>query len=285
MKKPFFWFLIKEPINNEMFEEFKLKFADNMGLAISDEVPDTMKYQIFEIFRAERHIPLAIYYPVEDQANAVLNPYFTTSIFAFKTLRTLITEPTHISFRNTVALKSKININNILHQLTPYFTYKNMFPNSGSIFELHAFKPSNLNMPFFRLIDKLGIHTYLVPFEMENVTTLQDFFKDVEEEPINEKANDSKEIRHWRKQIDGMDSLIIETLHHRIRLVKEMGEYKKQNKLELFQSDRWQEIIESKIELAKVTNVDEEFLRKIFTAIHLDGLKKMIEMMDDMEFE
>ena len=160
-----------------------------------------------------------------------------------------------------------------------------MFPNSGSIFELHAFKPSNLNMPFFRLIDKLGIHSYLVPFEMENVTTLQDFFKDVEEEPINEKTNDSKEIRHWRKQIDGMDSLIIETLHHRIRLVKEMGEYKKQNKLELFQPDRWQEIIESKIELAKVTNVDEEFLRKIFTAIHLDGLKKMIEMMDDMEFE
>ncbi len=285
MKKPFFWFLIKEPINFELLEEFKVNFAGNMGLAIADEISDATKYQIFDIFRAERQIPLAIYYTVEQHADFMLNPYFSISIFVVRNLKKRVIEPTYLCFRNTISLKGKININNVLNQLTPYFSCKSMFPESDAIIEFNYFHSSHLNLQFFQLMDKLDIHNYMVLFEKASVLGLRNYFKGMEELPINDKENDSKEMKHWRKQIDGLDDIIIETLHHRIRLVKEMGEYKKLHNLQLFQSERWQQIIDSKIKLAKGTNVDEEFLRKIFSVIHNDGLKKMIEMMDNMEFE
>ena len=57
-----------------------------------------------------------------------------------------------------------------------------------------------------------------------------------------------------------------------MQISKEIGEYKKQHNIPVFQKERYGEIIQSALSKAKEMGLDEEFVRSIIEAIHRESV-------------
>ncbi len=67
-------------------------------------------------------------------------------------------------------------------------------------------------------------------------------------------------LEQFRHQIDSLDQQIIELLAHRMLIIEDIGAYKAENNVSIFQIKRWKKIISSRLQLAKENNVDEAFM-------------------------
>ena len=62
--------------------------------------------------------------------------------------------------------------------------------------------------------------------------------------------------------------LIIELLDNRKQVVEHIANFKNENKLTIFQIDRWFEILNTRKENANLLGVDEQMVEEIFALIH-----------------
>ena len=83
-----------------------------------------------------------------------------------------------------------------------------------------------------------------------------------------------------RSRIDGIDHEIIEILSSRNEIVKQIANYKKENKVTALQINRWSQIMEDRLNLAHKLNMDETFVKIIFQLIHEDSVRQQTEIMD-----
>ena len=72
-----------------------------------------------------------------------------------------------------------------------------------------------------------------------------------------------KNIEDLRKQIDVLDDHIVSLLAKRMKVVKDVGKFKKENNLPPLDNKRWKEIIKTK----------KGFIKKIWEIIHDEALK------------
>lgn len=76
-----------------------------------------------------------------------------------------------------------------------------------------------------------------------------------------------------RQEIDEVDTQLIAVLAHRLELVKYVGKYKKQHNLPPLSPERWQEVVTTRIKLAKAKGINEHFMSIILEAIHNHALE------------
>ena len=76
------------------------------------------------------------------------------------------------------------------------------------------------------------------------------------------------QLLNFRNQIDKFDKNIIELLNSRKDIVKQIADFKNENKLTIFQIERWFEILSTRKENAKLLGLDEEMVEEIFALIH-----------------
>jgi len=80
------------------------------------------------------------------------------------------------------------------------------------------------------------------------------------------------EMHRLRLRIDEYDTKIIEVLGKRMRIADEIGALKKENNVAVLQSRRWKEILEKMQDEGKAENLGEEFIQKLFRAIHQESI-------------
>ena len=76
-----------------------------------------------------------------------------------------------------------------------------------------------------------------------------------------------------RKKIDKIDDQIIHLLVKRKACTLDVGKYKKENGLKIFQPKREQEVLKARSRLAKKYGLDQGFIRDIFKSIFKDSRK------------
>ena len=76
------------------------------------------------------------------------------------------------------------------------------------------------------------------------------------------------ELLEFRNQIDLLDHQIIELLNDRKKIVETIAHFKNQNKLTIFQIERWFEIIQSRKSIANNLKLDNQMVAEIFELIH-----------------
>jgi len=82
-----------------------------------------------------------------------------------------------------------------------------------------------------------------------------------------------------RTQIDVVDHQLIEMLGKRMKIADEIGALKKEKNVAILQSRRWNEILGKMILEGEENNLSEEFVLKVFKAIHQESInhqKKII---------
>ncbi len=90
--------------------------------------------------------------------------------------------------------------------------------------------------------------------------------KGTEEEEFNRKLNT------LRSQIDVIDNSLIETLGKRMKVSDGIGSLKKEKNIAVLQSSRWNEILGKMILLGEEKGLSEEFVLKMFKAIHQESI-------------
>ncbi len=90
----------------------------------------------------------------------------------------------------------------------------------------------------------------------------------------------TENINALRKQIDEIDMSILEILAKRMRISREIGQYKKEHDMPILQSQRYDEIISKRVADGKTMSMGEDFLNAIFEAIHEESVRQQVEVMN-----
>ena len=83
-----------------------------------------------------------------------------------------------------------------------------------------------------------------------------------------------------RNRIDAIDSELLEMLASRVEIVKEIGQYKRDNNVTALQINRWTQLMENRVKLGKSLDLDETFVKILFQLIHEDSVRMQTEIMD-----
>ena len=87
-------------------------------------------------------------------------------------------------------------------------------------------------------------------------------------------------LENLRSRIDDIDHEIMEVLAQRMGIVRQIGQYKKENKVTALQINRWAQIMEDRSLLAEKLDLDNAFVQAIFQLIHEDAVRQQSEIMD-----
>ena len=88
-------------------------------------------------------------------------------------------------------------------------------------------------------------------------------------------------MEELREKIDTLDNTIMEALTNRMKIIEEIGMYKKQNNITILQPDRWEKILTRVLEEARKNNLSEELVERVFKAIHQASLDRQTDIMNE----
>lgn len=93
---------------------------------------------------------------------------------------------------------------------------------------------------------------------------------------IRKEEGDAVEFRNklatLRAQIDVIDHKLLEVLGNRMKISDDIGALKKKNNVAILQTKRWNEILGKMILQGEEQNLSEEFILKVFKAIHQESI-------------
>src|SRR5690606_3498276 len=104
-------------------------------------------------------------------------------------------------------------------------------------------------------------------------TALKQIMKDLKiRKESDEEADYNLKLNTLRAQIDVIDNSIIDALGKRMKISDGIGKLKKQKNVAVLQSKRWNEILGKMILEGEEKGLSEEFILKIFKAIHQESI-------------
>ena len=89
------------------------------------------------------------------------------------------------------------------------------------------------------------------------------------------------ELENLRIKIDNADSQILDILGNRMKVSNEIGKIKKKQNVAILQSARWNDILEKMILDGKEKGLSEDFILKIFKAIHQESINHQEKILKD----
>jgi len=84
-----------------------------------------------------------------------------------------------------------------------------------------------------------------------------------------------------RQQIDQIDNELLEVLAKRMRVSREIGQYKKEHRMPVVQAGRYNDVIRTRCALGVEMGMGKEFLKTILLAIHDESVRQQIEVLHD----
>lgn len=86
-----------------------------------------------------------------------------------------------------------------------------------------------------------------------------------------------------REQIDQIDDEIMQKMANRMKVSKQIGQYKKDNNVTILQVGRWEEIINTRVSLGKAMGLDEGFTRDLLRLVHHESIQVQTKVMNGAE--
>ena len=84
-----------------------------------------------------------------------------------------------------------------------------------------------------------------------------------------------------RQQIDQVDNELLEVLNKRMRISREIGQYKKEHSMQIVQIGRYDDIIKSRMKLAEEMGMSPDFMKDVLVAIHDESVRQQVEVFND----
>ena len=112
--------------------------------------------------------------------------------------------------------------------------------------------------------------------------TPEDYGKLIESLVIRDDKNTGKEktkLDRLRKEIDMIDEEIMNILASRMKISREIGQYKKENNMTILQSERWKEVLQKYIDRGAQGGLGADFISRVIKSIHDESIEQQEKVM------
>jgi chorismate mutase len=90
-------------------------------------------------------------------------------------------------------------------------------------------------------------------------------------------------LNHLRERIDSIDMEILELLGKRMEISREIGAFKKQNEITIFQLERWKEIMQNRNVWGKEFQLTPTFMEAYLEILHKESIRQQNGVMNNDE--
>jgi chorismate mutase len=97
---------------------------------------------------------------------------------------------------------------------------------------------------------------------------------------IRDEHTTTEGIQTLRKQIDELDNQIMDLLSKRMRVCREIGQYKKEHNMTVLQANRYNEILSKRGVQGSLLGMGQEFVARVFESIHEESVRQQIEIIN-----
>lgn len=87
-------------------------------------------------------------------------------------------------------------------------------------------------------------------------------------------------INQLRKQIDELDNQLMELLAKRMRVCREIGQYKKEHNMTVLQTSRYNEILDKRGAQGSLCGMSASFIKDVFEEIHEESVRQQMEIIN-----
>ena len=115
----------------------------------------------------------------------------------------------------------------------------------------------------------------LTPAQLEDLLYNQITVRDADSDSPQWKDN----IDQLRAKIDIIDENILYALGSRMKVSRQIGEYKKNNNIAILQASRWDAVLEQVVAKGMEYGLDEKFITTVFNAIHEASVEAQNEIL------
>ncbi len=88
-------------------------------------------------------------------------------------------------------------------------------------------------------------------------------------------------LEELRTEIDKTDGQLLQILATRMKIIDEIGEYKKDNDITILQMKRWAGIIEDRLAIGTHLGLDEQFLKRLLLLIHKESIQRQTNIFNE----
>jgi chorismate mutase len=97
---------------------------------------------------------------------------------------------------------------------------------------------------------------------------------------IRDTNQTTESLAELRYQIDRLDEELLAVLSKRMRVSREIGQYKKEHQMPVLQTFRYDEILVKRIKQAKEMDMGEAFMKEVLEAIHEESIRQQMEVLN-----
>ena len=97
---------------------------------------------------------------------------------------------------------------------------------------------------------------------------------------VRDKQQTVEAIDQLRRQIDDLDNQLIELLSNRMRICREIGQYKREHNITVFQASRYNEILEKRGAQATRCDMSAEFVATVFENVHQESVRQQMKIIN-----
>lgn len=90
-------------------------------------------------------------------------------------------------------------------------------------------------------------------------------------------------LEEMRTEIDKLDGELLQILARRMKVIDEIGDYKKENRITILQMKRWAGIISDRLSIGVNLNLEKNFLKKLLNLIHIESIRRQTEIFNKGE--
>lgn len=116
----------------------------------------------------------------------------------------------------------------------------------------------------------------LAPADLKQLLAELQFPKTI----INNSERTNK-LNNFRQMIDEIDDELMNILRKRISVIEEIGSYKKEHNITVFQLERWQEILRTRSQWAEKLGLSRNHIEKICQLLHEESIRIQNEVMNN----
>jgi chorismate mutase len=98
--------------------------------------------------------------------------------------------------------------------------------------------------------------------------------------PETRDAEVNDKLSELRNNIDKIDDLIIQKMAERMNIAEQIGTYKRDNNITILQVNRWDEILNKRVNYGKALKLHPDFTEKLLELIHGESIRKQTEVMN-----
>ncbi len=96
---------------------------------------------------------------------------------------------------------------------------------------------------------------------------------------IRDETITTESLTELRSQIDKLDDELLELLTRRMRVSRDIGQYKKEHNMPVLQAQRYEELLARRAGQAEQVGMDREFMRTVLQAIHEESIRQQMEVL------